>query len=384
MTSIIETPEGMFIDTKAGDIFSDEYIKAHDEKFVNAQKQAMQAIIDDGFISYPLWFDNLDGETVEKEAWLPPTFEPSCSEGFEERHGMRYNIYVPSYERAGTAQTIQMLDEYNVKNYYICIDPDQYAKYIQHYPKDRIIIRDITFRDPDVLDLVSSIESPLAFHGHAPLCNFTLSLSRSLGEDKFWFMDDDILSMSMKAFKYDEGFDPATMTYDKDNFYRCSDIKEKFGFNFVDFLNHIETLASKFRNAGFVGLEKFGLVFTLPIMWKLGTRVYTFYLTDNRHQVDHLGNHNNDVITSLELSKHGLVNCLFEGICYNSAPTQVGGGQTEVYATFGTLDKGKVLVRAQPNYAKISNRYNRVHHNVDYNGYNSQRLVGSPKPKETE
>ena len=117
----------MFIDTKAGDIFSDEYIKAHDEKFVNAQKQAMQAIIDDGFISYPLWFDNLDGETVEKEAWLPPTFEPSCSEGFEERHGMRYNIYVPSYERAGTAQTIQMLDEYNVKNYYILDKAGAYA-----------------------------------------------------------------------------------------------------------------------------------------------------------------------------------------------------------------------------------------------------------------
>ena len=73
------------------------------------------------------------------------------------------------------------------------------------------------------------------------------------------------------------------------------------------------------------------------------------------------------------------MNMLFEGISYNSEGTQVGdGGQVEVYKTFGTFDKGKVLVRAQPNYAKIAVNYNRIHHFVDYTKYNKQRLVGAP------
>ena len=50
------------------------------------------------------------------------------------------------------------------------------------------------------------------------------------------------------------------------------------------------------------------------------------------------------------MSKYGYVNAIVEGIPqYNSADTQVlAGGATEVYNKFGTLDKAKVLVQAQP------------------------------------
>lgn len=363
-------------------VFTDEEILASDERMKAGNNEALAEIEADGFIRYPIFGRGVSGELVEREAWLHPSFEPSCTEGFFEKHGMETNIYVPSYKRAGFAGTMKMLDRFGVKNYYICIDPDQYSTYKEHYPRERLVIRDILFREPELLEPGSSLKRPMNMAGHAPLCNFTLALSRALGEETFTFADDDFVGMAMKAYKKDKIFNPKEEEYDKDNFYRCSDLREEYGFKFQPFWHRLERIARHARNPGFVGLEKFGTVFSLPISFKYGTRVYSFYVTKNATQVDHIGFQNNDVITSIELSKHGFVNLIQEGICYNSGATQTAGGQTEMYSKFGTLEKGKVLVRMQPNFTKIIDRYSRVHHNGDYNNYNQLRLVGAPLPEE--
>lgn len=360
-------------------LFTDEEVEAANNKEREATEAAMEEIKADGFIGLPIFFRNVDGELVEREAWVHPTFEPSCSEGFQEKHGMNYNIYIPSYERSEEAMTIKMLQRFGVDNWYVAIDATQYPKYKAAFGPEKIIIRDIFFKDTSMLDLVSSIPSPNTLHGTAGLYNFLLSFSRTIGEEKYWTMDDDIMGMAMKAKKGDDLM-KADEVYDKNNFYRCSNIIEEFGYSQQEFLCSIEELTKKMRNPGFVGLEKFGIVFSLPVMWKLGTRVYSFYLSSNDIQPNHLAHHNGDVVGSLELSKRGYINMLFEGISYNSGPTQGGGGLTESYKVFGTLDKGKCLVRAEPNFSKISINYNRIHHVVDYTGYNKQRIVGAVIP----
>lgn len=363
-----------------GQIFRSEEIAAANEKERKRNADALDAIKEAGFIRYPLFLTDLDNNPVEKEAWVHPSFTPSNSVGFREKHGMNFNIYIPSYERAGESGTIKMLDKFGVENYYVCIDPSQFEKYSKVYPEEKLVIRDISFRDPDILDPVSPLKHPITMAGHAPLCNFTLAFSRSLGETHFWFLDDDFIGLAMKAHK-GEGL-AADEVYDKDNFYRCSNIEEEYGFNFQDFMRDLEEFTMKIRNPGFVGLEKFGTVFSLPVCFRRGTRVYSYYLTTNETQVTHIGRQNNDVITSIELTKHGLVNMLFEGISYNSGATQAGeGGQSNMYKLLGTLDKGKVLVRAQPNYSKMSYEYSRIHHSVDFNNYPKQRPVGRPKPQ---
>lgn len=360
-----------------GQLFTAEDIEARNAAERKRNEDAMELIKADGFVRYPLFYNDLDGNPVELEAWLHPEFEPSNTEGFFERHGMHYNIYIPSYERAGDYGTMDVLDRFGVTNYYICVDPSQYAKYKEVYPVNRIVIRDINFRNPGIVDPVSSVKHPITMAGHAPLCNFTLTLSRSLGEDRFWFMDDDFTGLAMKARKGDEIM-KADEVYDKDNFYRCSNILEEYGFNFKTFMQELEELSMKMRNPGFVGLEKFGTVFSLPVTWRRNTRVYSYYLTNNDTQVQHMGRQNNDVGTSIELTKHGMVNMLFEGISYNSAPTQAGGGQTEMYGKFGTYDKGKVISRMQPNTVKISYEYSRIHHSGNFTPLVNQRLVGAP------
>lgn len=377
---LVEQSNGVYhyLDATARGLFTDEEIAERNRIEAERNAKALERVKADGFVRFPVFFKDNHFNNVELEAWVHPDFTPSNSEGYFEKYGMNYNIYVPSYKRAEGTKTIEMLKEHGISNYYLAIDPDQYLDYIEHHDPRHIIIRDIRFRDDSMVDMCSSVKSPNSMHGHSGIVNFLLAFSRSMGERRFWTMDDDIINMAMKAHK---GADPAPagVPYDKDNYYRCSNIQPEYGFDFTKFLHSMEEIGKKARNAGFIGLEKFGLVFQLPVIWKLGTRVYTFYLTDNKNQVKHWGQHNNDVITSLELSKSGFVNMLFEGISYNSEGTQVGdGGQVEVYKTFGTFDKGKVLVRAQPNYAKIAVNYNRIHHFVDYTKYNKQRLVGAP------
>ena len=379
-----EESNGVFhyIDNTVTGLFTDEEIAERNQIEIDRNAEALKEILADGFIEVPIFFRDNEWNRVEKKAWVHPDYTPSCSVGYQEKYGISYNIYVPSYKRPNRTKTIETLKAHGITNYYLAIDPDQYSEYKKYHDPSKLIIRDISFRADDMIDLASSVKSPNSMHGHSGIVNFLFAFSKSMGESHFWTMDDDIVNMAMKAYNGTTAA-PPNVPYDKENYYRCSNILPKYGFSFSKFLRSMEEMAEHSRNPGFIGLEKFGLVFQLPVMWKLGTRVYTFYLTDNLRQCKHWGQHNNDVITSLELSKRGMVNMLFEGICYNSEPTQSGGGgQVEVYQTFGTFDKGKVLVRAQPNYAKIAINYNRIHHSVNYTTYNQQRLVGAPVVQE--
>jgi hypothetical protein len=198
-----------------GQLFTEEQVAEADARFRAANGQAMARVKEDGFVRFPVWHRSVDGDLVEKEAWLHPRFEPSCTEGFLDRHRMATNIYVPSYQRAGTADTPKMLDGWGVNNYYLLVDPDQYLTYREHYPLERLVVRDIGFREPNMLQPHSALRRPMAMAGHAPLCNFTLALSRSLGESHFTFADDDIRKLVLKARKV---FAPAE-PYDRSNYY---------------------------------------------------------------------------------------------------------------------------------------------------------------------
>lgn len=358
--------------------FTQEEVDKLNKEYYDHEESFIPQILEDGYIEFPILYDN-GPEPIWSNCYLPPNFEPSISPGFEERHGLRYNVYIPSYKRAGIALTNGMLDKFGIENYYFCVDPSQYLAYKKAYGVDKVIVRDPSFKSEDKLDLANSVLSPDYLHGASGVFNSLLYISKSLGEKAYFTMDDDIMGLGIKARKGD-GIIPGEK-YDKDNYYRCSNLLPEVGYDFKANLNDMMILFDKMRNKSFMSTEKYGLVFALPVSVKLGTRSYSFYLTDNANQRDHLGQQNNDIITSLEMSKYGYVNAIVEGIPqYNSADTQVlAGGATEVYNKFGTLDKAKVLVQAQPNYSKVSVVYSRVHHFVDFNQYNKQRLLGAVK-----
>lgn len=358
--------------------FTQEEIDEANKELYARNDAGAKLAIADGYVQLPIFSENIYGKPQEMKAWVPPTFEPSWSKGFFEKHGMNYNIYVPSYHRANDCATAEMLKKFHVDNWYLMVNPDEYEDYKAVYPINHIVLRDVGFEDPEMFQLSTSIHRPTEMSGTAGVYNNLLAFSRSIGEDKFFTMDDDFIGMALKTYK-GPGIWKSGGTYKKEDFYRCSNIEEEFGFNFSEFLHMLESFAQKIRNHGFVGLEKFGIVFALPPQIKVGTRVYSFYLTDCKTQRNHVGAMNNDVITSIEQSKHGFPPCLLEVIGYNSKPTQGSGGLTDQYKLLGTLEKGKILVKNEPNIARISYNYNRVHHFVNYNAYTQQHLVGAVK-----
>lgn len=358
--------------------FPKDELEAKSQAYKDSNAKAMPKILEDGFTHYPL-VDARDkhGDLIEMSAWLPPGFEPSCAEGFTERHGMSTNIYIPSYNRERHAKTLDMLIKYGVKNWYVCINPDQYEKYVQYYPKENIIIRDLEFRYDEMFWKASSFERPLNMAGHAPLCNFTLALSRSLGETHFTFADDDFPDLGLKAYK---GPGKSRQRYIKDDWYRTGKLAQAPEFSFQKFWHRWEEYVKKIRNIGFAGIEKYGLAFAEPVGVKFGTRVYSLYVCTNGNQIGHIGYQNNDIITSLEQAKYGFVNAVGEGFCYHSDNTQQGGGggQTAMYLKFGTLEKSKILIRAQPNFSRASMTYHRIHHKTNFLVNRNLKPVGAP------
>ena len=360
--------------------YTQEEVDEINRKFYENEDSYIPQILEAGYIEFPILWDN-GPEPIWSNCYLPPEFIPSNFDGFEEKYGLRYNIYIPSYKRAGITMTDKMLDSFDIENYYLCIDPSQYPEYKKFHDRKHLIIRDPRFKSKEKVDLSCSVIAPDYLHGAAPVFNSLLYISRAVGEKSYFVMDDDMVSVGLKAMKdkyYEINKDAP---YNKDHFYRCSSLSKEVGFDLKEYLAGFMQIWDKIRNRSMMSNEKYGLVFALPISWKTGTRSYSFYIKDSQSGIDFISNQNNDISTSLEYSKYGLVNVIEEGFCqYNSLDTQSqAGGATDTYMSFGTLDKSKVLAQAQPNYTKISYLYNRIHHTCDFNSYNKMRLVGAAK-----
>lgn len=358
--------------------FPEDEVERLNKEFYENEYKHIPKILEDGYIEFPVLYD--DGpEPMWSRCFLPPTFVPSCTPGFEEKYGLRYNIYIPSYKRAGVTYTGPMLDRYGITNYYYCVDPSQYEDYKNAYGKEKVIIRDTSFRLDEKTDLDTSASIPDYLKGASTIFNCLLHMSKSLGEKCYTTFDDDLMNMGLKAPKGDTTYNGV---YDKDMFYRASNL-DKTDFDFKDFWHDLEIFYDKCRNPSFISIDKYGLVFNKPIHIMENTRSYTAYITNNSLVGYHRTNQNNDISTSLEMEKYGLVNLIFEGIQYNSPDTQKqAGGSTDIYRALGTLEKAKSLVQAQPNYSKVAQVYSRIHHKVDFMGYKQQRLVMNPIEKD--
>ena len=83
-----------------------EEIEANNKAYYDEQDSFIPQIIKDGFIEFPCLFN-----TYDEEIWLPfyfpPNFIPSCTDGFKEKFGMDFNIYIPTNKRASTSYTFK-------------------------------------------------------------------------------------------------------------------------------------------------------------------------------------------------------------------------------------------------------------------------------------
>jgi hypothetical protein len=256
--------------------------------------------------------------------------------------------------------------------HYIAIEPQD----LENYEKalDKFNIR----------EWVTLLVAPFSNHGDGPgrARNWCWDHAISIGAEKHWVMDDNIA-----------------------DFYRWHKNKRiRVGSGVI--FKAAEDFIDRFENVPISGFQY--RFFISPHDHKkpaflANTRVYSCLLIDNKCKHRWRGRYNEDTDLSLRVLKDGDCTIQFNAFLQGKAATQrVKGGNTEEfyhkevgteildkakdmkdigYNAVGTVNKSEMLVKMHPDVARISWKYGRWHHYVDYSPFKNNELRYKPGVK---
>jgi len=309
-----------------------------------------------------------------KSIWYPSVGYLNMSDrkaGKTEVPAGRYPIYVISKGRADTRLTVKALDLLSLP-YHLVIEPPEYDAYAEHVPPERIL--QLPFHDLGL--------------GGIPARNWVWDHATEAGHARHWILDDNI-----------------------DGFYRMHE-NRKWRVRDENPFVSIEDWVDRYRNVPMAGMQ---YQFFAPRREKtpplrLNTRVYSCILLTNgahvRPEDQHLlawrGRYNEDTDLSLRFLKAGYVTALFNHMLCQKMPTMtMKGGNTEALYKLGVRDDGAAqdsapedgstdpppdappdgrLLMAQslceqhPDVARVSWKWGRWQHHVDYRPFAGNRL----------
>ena len=114
----------------------------------------------------------------------------------------------------------------------------------------------------------------------------------------------------------------------------------------------------------------------MPYSLLIWSRIYSCILLDNKTPHRWRGKYNEDTDLSLRILKDGLCTVLFYAFlqCKVTTMTMKGGNTEELYGE-GRLKFAESLVKQHPDVAKVTKKYGRWHHHVDYSGFKKNKLI---------
>jgi len=256
----------------------------------------------------------------------------------------RFPIYIPSYSRWQweRALTARALDRMGLK-YKIIVEPFQADKYIDVFGKKYILILPEEYhRNYETLDDYG-MSKP---QGPGPARNFAWEHSIKRGYDWHWVMDDNIRNFLIrhKGARYPTD-DPA-------------------------FFRLMEDFVLQYENISMAGPHYFMFSSTTihrpPLTFN--TRIYSCNLIRNDVPFRWRGRYNEDTILSLDMLFAGWVTVQFNVFLQEKVNTQkIKGGNAEAfYLKEGTYPKSLMLYREFPEVVRLTYRFRRWHHYVDY------------------
>jgi len=257
----------------------------------------------------------------------------------------RYPLYIVSKGRSDIQMTSKALTDMGVPHHVI-VEQSEVDLYRQRALALGIVAEFVVL-DPEFqrrYDALGTFDSP----GSGPARNFAWEHSRSeYGAARHWVMDDNI--QRFHRFNRNLKTPVADGT--------CFRVME-------DFVDRYENVAMAGPNYFMFAVRKSD---DAPPFY-LNTRIYSCNLIRNDLPFRWRGRYNEDTILSLDLLKAGWCTILFNAFLQYKMTTQTmkGGNTDEFYASEGTGPKTKMLVDAHPDVAKVSWRFSREHHSVDY------------------
>jgi hypothetical protein len=225
--------------------------------------------------------------------------------------------------------------------YHLVIERQEYELYSFYVKKENIIV--LPFANLG--------------QGSIPARNFVWEHAISSGAFRHWILDDNL-----------------------NGFYRLNH-NLKTPCKTPSIFRAAEDFVDRYENVAIAGFQYFMFCSRkceLPPL-ALNTRIYSCILLRNDLPYRWRGRYNEDTDLSIRALKDGWVTVLFNAfLCFKETTMTMEGGNTaELYRGDGRLKMAESLCGQHPDIVKITRKWNRWQHQVDYSGF-TQKL----KPKE--
>ena len=267
----------------------------------------------------------------------------------------KYPIYILSKGRADSRLTSKTLEELNCP-YKIVIEDSEYDDYAAVIDPKKIIVLPTDFRSNPKYALK---DSGGRVGGSIPVRNFIWEHSIKEGHKRHWILDDNIR-----------------------HFYRLNR-NTKMRFGDASCFRFCEEFTDRFENVKMSGMNYayFAPAGDAKTAYYLNTRVYSCILLSNDIEHRWRGKYNEDTDLSIRILKEDWCTILFNAfLCGKMAThTMKGGNTTEVYK-LGEQDFdnryefAKSLYEQHPDIVKVTQKWGRWHHHVDYTVFKKNAL----------
>lgn len=250
----------------------------------------------------------------------------------------KYPVYIISKGRWEKRKTSRTLERMNVP-YKIVIEPQEYDNYAAVIDPKKILVTPF---------------SNLG-QGSIPSRNFVWEHSISVGAKRHWILDDNL-------FNFYRVNNNLPVPVSSGTIFRCAE-------DFVD----------RYTNVAISGFEYFMFMprKTKKAPYRMNTRVYSCILIQNDIPYRWRGRYNEDTDLSLRALKDGWCTILFQAFLCDKTTTMTDtGGNTEdlYFIDDGRLKMAKSLEEQHPDVTKVTRKWGRWQHHVDYRPFRFNKL----------
>lgn len=251
----------------------------------------------------------------------------------------KHTVFLPTKGRHATPLTIRAFERIGVPFSPVVVpgEYDQYAAVVQR-PESIIVL-------------------PHDIHGLVPTRNWIWDYAQSQGMPYFWTFDDNIRE-----------------------FYRLHQ-NIKYRVTSGTFMRVIEDFTERYENMAISGMqyEMFVPRKTKVPPLVLNTRVYSNMLIKTDIPYRNRGVYNDDTDLCLQVLKDGWCTVEFQAFLANKMATMtVKGGNTPIYQGDGRLKMAQELQMRHPDVVKITWKWGRWQHQVDYRPFKGNRPILKP------
>jgi len=257
-----------------------------------------------------------------------------------------YPVYIISKGRWEQRYTSKTLDHCNIP-YRIVIEPQEYEQYARVIKAEKILI--LPFSNSG--------------QGSIPARNWVWEHSISEGHERHWILDDNI----------------------RDFYWLNKNIKARITSGTI--FKAAEDFVNRYKNIAMAGFQ---YEMFAPRIYKhppfiLNTRIYSCIMLKNDIPYRWRGQYNEDTDLSLRILKGGWCTILFVAFLADKLPTMTmkGGNTDELYKQDdkfdGRLEMAKSLKKQHPDVVKITWKWGRWQHQVDYRSFKKNKLIRKPE-----